>query len=142
MIATIRMMKGVDRTKLTIVPAMRLKTGRSRNCPGAVTTNAMPSGKPIRVERIAEAATIMIVCLSDSSSRLTSAGESRSDNMAEHLSMQIERSKICEDVSKIRLAVFSDQRHDSERLSADIIDAPMQDIWFDTKALNKCCHHR
>src|SRR5690606_30685822 len=136
------MINGVDRTRLTIVPAIRLKTGLSRNWPGLVTTSAMPSGRPIKVDRTADAATIMAVCLSDSSKSPVSAGESRSNNMTDNLSMKIERRKIASDRSKISRTTLSYQRHDAQRLTADIVYAPMQYVRIYPETLHKRCNDR
>jgi hypothetical protein len=50
MIATIRMMNGVERTRLTTEPSTRLKIGNGRIWPGLVTTSSTPSGRPSAVE--------------------------------------------------------------------------------------------
>ena len=47
MIATIRMMNGMERTALTTAPMLRLTIGASRNSPFAVTCRSTPSGMPM-----------------------------------------------------------------------------------------------
>ncbi len=53
MMATIRMMKGVERTALTMAPRIWLMPVFSRIWPGLVTVRMMPRGKPISVARTA-----------------------------------------------------------------------------------------
>ena len=58
MIATIRMMNGVERIRLIATLRMRLKIGAARMWPGAVTTNSTPSGRPSAVDTSAATETM------------------------------------------------------------------------------------
>ena len=48
MMATIRMMKGTERSRLTITPIMRFSVGFGRMPSLRVMTSRTPSGRPIR----------------------------------------------------------------------------------------------
>ena len=50
MMATIRMMNGMERTALTTAPTVRFSIGASRISPLPVTCRSTPSGTPMTVE--------------------------------------------------------------------------------------------
>ena len=50
MMATIRMINGMERTALTTAPTVRLTIGASRISPLLVTCRSTPSGMPMAVE--------------------------------------------------------------------------------------------
>src|SRR5512138_867687 len=67
MIATSRMMKGVERPAFTTAPSTRWARGRGRMWPGAVTTSTIPSGTPSRPAMVDDTVTITSVCQNASS---------------------------------------------------------------------------
>lgn len=56
--ATIKIINGVERVALTITPSTELITAFGRMCPLRVTVRMMPSGMPIRLASTVEATTI------------------------------------------------------------------------------------
>jgi len=62
MIATSKMMNGIERKILTILLKNVNNGTFSSNAPFRVTTSRIPSGKPIKVENKSETDTIVIVC--------------------------------------------------------------------------------
>ena len=58
MIATIRMMNGIERSALTTAPIARQRGRHSRICPFAVVASSTPSGMPMRLATIIETMTM------------------------------------------------------------------------------------
>ncbi len=58
MIATTRMMKGVERVALTITPSTRLAQGAANSSPWRLVARKTPSGRPSTVPRPAATATM------------------------------------------------------------------------------------
>lgn len=56
--ATIKIINGVERVALTITPSTELITAFGRMCPLRVTVRMMPSGMPIRLASTVEATTM------------------------------------------------------------------------------------
>ena len=61
MIATTRMMKGVERVALTSVPSRRLAAGAANNSPRLLVARKTPSGRPKSVPSPAATATMASV---------------------------------------------------------------------------------
>ena len=78
MMATTRMMKGVERVALTTRPRMPLSHGAASNSPRRLVARKIPSGKPNRVPRQAATATMARVSPVAWSSRRVISGDTAS----------------------------------------------------------------
>src|SRR5690606_25502366 len=124
MIATTRMMKGVERAALTMSPTARLSAGAGKSSPLPLVARKMPIGRPISEPRRPEAATICSVWSSDFHKRSISI----SGDIAEHLrgkaGFGIEAVGACDDMGRCRIG--DDER--AERLARDLLDGAGKDV--------------
>ena len=89
-IDTMRIIKGVDRTKLTTNPKPLCSEGLSKICRRSVTTNSIPNGSPNTTASKADTRTICSVCCNDTNTIETKAGEIHaSSHIAYYLRMQL-----------------------------------------------------
>src|SRR4051794_262191 len=130
MIATSRMMKGVERTALTMPPITRLTIGRGTTPPRSVRRSSTPRGTPITAPARPAMPTITNVSQSDPANRSSIAGVKLS-HMGHLLDEHAGSAQLRHRGIELVAGAAREDGQRAERLALHFVDLPMHDAHVD-----------